>query len=625
MEPKIVMLSSSAKLAELARSVAGKIGVHMEIKTATFERAVQIGKDLESKGADVIISRGGTAALLRNNLSIPVLPIPISAFDYVENVIEATKYGKNIGISIYGASISGIEVFEHHFQVKIRQIIYEDPESLHEGILQAVNEGVKVIIGGNFSLKVCQKVGLPCILMSSTEGTIRNVIEEAKLVASIRRQEEEKTRRTEAIINSVSEGIIAIDNSRRIVVFNKAAREILKINEFSDLNANSLAYDMGLHEIIRKRSPSLQDLKKIGEVQVMTNLMPVYLGEEIIGAIASFSEVSKVIRAEQKVRSSFTRGFSAKYTLGSIVYKSHAMKHVIDQTVQFSCSDSTVLITGESGTGKELLAHAIHNLSPRNKWPFVAINCLSIPENLLESELFGYEEGAFTGAKKGGKMGLFELAHRGSIFLDEIGSISEPLQTRLLRVLEQKEVMKIGGDRIIKVNVRIIAATNKDLLNEIMNDKFRMDLYFRFNILNIQIPPLRERKEDIFPLFMSSLDFFAKKYGKKMERIPKELSEMLLGYSWPGNVRELENFVERFVLVAKGPDQYEAVIKSLLNEFQKAEELLARIASGGSASTSDNDLNSVIQRFHTKKGEIAKKLGVSRATLWRRTKRGRYN
>ncbi len=209
------------------------------------------------------------------------------------------------------------------------------------------------------------------------------------------------------------------------------------------------------------------------------------------------------------------------------------MKKSKDLGKKISKSDYTVLITGESGTGKELMAQSIHNESLRSKQPFIAINCAAMPENLLESELFGYEEGAFTGALKGGKKGLFEQAHNGTIFLDEIGDMPIYLQTKLLRVLQENQVMRVGGESVIDIDVRVVAATNKNLLEMIRQEKFRADLYYRINVLPINIPSLRERKEDISMM----LNYFM----KKKRHISDEAKEILNKYSWPGNIRELKN------------------------------------------------------------------------------------
>lgn len=254
-------------------------------------------------------------------------------------------------------------------------------------------------------------------------------------------------------------------------------------------------------------------------------------------------------KIEKRLRKNLTKtGFYAKYSFHDILGNSASLKKEIEKARQFAASPIGVLITGESGTGKELFANAIHNSSSRKNRPFVAINCAALPIDLLESELFGFEEGTFTGARKGGKSGLFELAHTGTIFLDEIGEIPAEVQVKLLRILQEKEVMRIGGESLIPIDVRVIAATNKDLKELIAQKKFREDLYYRLNVLSLDLPPLRDRGEDIL-LFTDRL---LQQTGQNIKKfLPSEIRQAFLRYTWPGNIRELNNVVEYLTTVVK--------------------------------------------------------------------------
>jgi len=239
--------------------------------------------------------------------------------------------------------------------------------------------------------------------------------------------------------------------------------------------------------------------------------------------------------------------YGAKYSWDTIIGNSEKMSQTKFIAKRAAQSISNVLILGESGTGKELFAHAIHNDSARSHMPFVKVNCAAIPSELLESELFGYEEGAFTGAKKGGKIGKFELANGGSIFLDEIGDMPLKMQAKLLRVLQEREFERVGGNRTVKIDLRVIAATNKDLQKLISEGKFREDLYYRLNVMTIEIPPLRERVEDIEELTAKLMEKLSNQLGIYVPKISKKALELLKTYSWPGNVRELENVLERAI------------------------------------------------------------------------------
>ena len=245
--------------------------------------------------------------------------------------------------------------------------------------------------------------------------------------------------------------------------------------------------------------------------------------------------------------------YQERFRSGGIIGVSQKMKEVLGLAERLAQgSETTVLIEGETGTGKELLAEYIHFLSPRSSFPFIPINCGAIPKDLFESELFGYEKGAFTGASEKGKMGKVEAAEKGTLFLDEVGELSPSAQVKVLRVLEEKEYFKVGGVEKKKADVRIIAATNKDLESEVKKGNFRDDLYFRLNVVKLQIPSLRDRKEDILPLFRFFIDRFNEQFKKGFVQISQEAEEKILSYPWPGNIRELRNAVERIVLLEKG-------------------------------------------------------------------------
>ncbi|EET87096.1 putative sigma54 specific transcriptional regulator [Clostridium carboxidivorans P7] len=290
------------------------------------------------------------------------------------------------------------------------------------------------------------------------------------------------------------------------------------------------------------------------------------------------------------------------------------MKNTVSKAIKIGLDDSTVMIYGESGTGKEMFAQSIHNISSRKKEPFVAINCAAISESLLESELFGYEEGAFTGARKGGKPGLFELAHGGTIFLDEINSMSLNLQAKLLRVLEEKEVMRIGSDYVIPLDVRIIAAANENLKGKIKNGTFRSDLFYRLSILELHIPPLRERKEDIIPLFMHYITTLSKKVCEF--KLESKIEKKILNYSWPGNVRELRNVVQRY-LIFQEVDLDENEMLEDNNELDNDENLLDLKQINKYV---EEKVIQMLENSGMSKNEIAKKLGISRTALWRKGK-----
>ncbi len=305
---------------------------------------------------------------------------------------------------------------------------------------------------------------------------------------------------------------------------------------------------------------------------------------------------------------------------GNIVGKSKAMDRVITLMKKVADTPTTVLISGESGTGKELIARGLHTASSRRGAPFVSLNCAAVPESLLESELFGYERGAFTGAAQM-RQGKFEVSHGGSLFLDEVGEMSLGLQVKLLRVLQEKEFQRVGGNRDIKVNVRIIAATNKDLREEVEAGRFRDDLFFRLNVVRIEVPPLRNRREDIPHLVAHFMTRFQEKLGREVRDVDPEVMSALYRYSWPGNIRELENVIERALVLCKGQRITSEDLPPEIRESPEIEEGLDALISWEKGLTETLDaieermIRQALKRVGNVQAQAAKVLGISRSNL----------
>jgi len=313
--------------------------------------------------------------------------------------------------------------------------------------------------------------------------------------------------------------------------------------------------------------------------------------------------------------------YQERFRSGGIVGVSHKMKEVLGLAEKVAQgSETTVLIEGETGTGKELLAEYIHFLSPRSSFPFIPINCGAIPKDLFESELFGYERGAFTGALEKGKIGRVEAAEKGTLFLDEVGELSPSAQVKVLRVLEEKEYFKVGGVEKKKADARIIAATNKDLESEVRKGNFRDDLYFRLNVVKLDIPPLRDRKEDILPLFRFFVDRFNEQFKKSFVQISKEAEERVLSYSWLGNIRELRNTVERIILLEKDDTILGKHLSFLTERGGKSEEApqFKPIIPPQGIILDEVEKEYILEALRRKKGnkfQAAKMLGISRSAL----------
>ena len=339
------------------------------------------------------------------------------------------------------------------------------------------------------------------------------------------------------------------------------------------------------------------------------------LNDEIKGYVIDFTDKKEAIKNYNKMNK------DRSIMIDNIIGESESIKKVKKETIMAAQSVSTVLITGESGTGKELFARAIHNHSKRSEYPFIAVNCAAIPDNLLESELFGYEEGAFTGARKGGKLGMFEIAHKGSLFLDEIGDMSLHLQSKLLRVLQEKEVNKIGAKSNIEIDVRIIAATNKDLESMVKEGTFREDLYYRLNVIPIKLPSLSQRKGDIPLLIDYMIHDYSVKLEKNVEGIDEVALDRMLKYGWPGNVRELQNSIEYSVNMAQGSEITVDVLPKSILEYEEKFEEDETSAIETLEELEKREIQKALKRYSVYKKDkelAAKSLGISRATLYRK-------
>lgn len=366
----------------------------------------------------------------------------------------------------------------------------------------------------------------------------------------------------EAVIEATVDAISVADEQGNTIIVNPAYSRITGLPKEAVLNKPvtvDIAEGESMHmKVLQTGRPVHNVRMKVGPAkrEVIVNVAPIVMEGTVRGSVGIIHDISEIMALTEELAQArkLIRQLKARYTWDDIIGMSPAIELAKEQARRAAATPATVLLRGESGTGKELFAHAIHNASPRRKGQFVRVNCAAISENLLESELFGYEEGAFTGAVKGGKKGLLEEASGGTIFLDEIGDISLQLQAKLLRALQEKEIIRVGGTKPTSVDVRVIAATNADLEQKIKGKSFREDLYYRLNVIPIFIPPLRERREDIRPLSEHILYRLNREFGREVQKISEDAYQDLSAYPWPGNVRELENVLGRAMISMRPQD-----------------------------------------------------------------------
>lgn len=410
-----------------------------------------------------------------------------------------------------------------------------------------------------------------------------------------------------AVFNATQDAITVVDQDGNGVLINPAYTRITGLSD-KDVIGKPASVDIAEGEsihmkVLRTGKPIKNALIKVGpnRKEVLVNAAPIIVGNELRGSVGVIHDISeiKALSDELKRAKEIIRKLEAKYIFEDIVGNDALLHAAIEKARKAAETPATVLLRGESGTGKELFAHSIHNASDRKYRQFVRVNCSAISESLLESELFGYEEGAFTGAKKGGKKGLFEEANGGTIFLDEIGEMQTGTQAKLLRVLQEREIVRVGGTKAIAIDVRVIAATNVDLEEALKNGRFRKDLYYRLNVFPIRIPPLRLRKGDLYELSKFFIAKYNQQYGRNIQDISRDALEELMDYDWPGNVRELENVIGRAIINMKASEMI--IQNHHLPQFEKQQDKAAGyIDSAGEEYPISMDLKEVIEAAEKK-------------------------
>jgi len=558
MGKKIGFIAPYGELADIASEVRNELGFDFSVVVGLLEGAICPGEELVQQGAEVIISRGGTAALLRDKLEVPIVEIKVTGYDVMRALYPYIGKKCNIAIVGYQNVVYGFRIISELFGLSIHELIipskevHKDWDAVQQQLKRLIHENdIHLIIGDTLIRSKLKLDNINIQLIESGKEAIIQAIEEAKHIAHIRENERKAYERLRTIIHSVHDGVVATDEKGLITSVNLIAEDIFGFKE-EDVVGTFISIaipNTRIDKVLRTGLPEIEELQLTPKGYVVTSRVPIRHEGQVQGVVATFQEVDKIQSVEQKIRQSLCNsGLVARYQFDDILTNDAHLKRIIVIAKKYADTDATILLLGESGTGKELFAQSVHHHSSRRQEAFVAINCSALPGQLLESELFGYVEGAFTGAKKGGKRGLFEVAHNGTIFLDEIGDMNKELQSRLLRVLEEKQVMRLGSDSIIPVNVRVIAATNMDLWNEGINGNFRLDLYYRLNVLNIKLPALRERKNDISLLANWFLKCYCKKYNQDIKSLPEAVMGILEGHPWIGNIRELKSVMERIVL-----------------------------------------------------------------------------
>lgn len=634
---KIAFILPDNKLIKRSQEICRELKMEDQVEffRNDIDDAIALAKELDrNDSVDAIISRYGIAhMLMQEKLNVPVIEIMVTGQDLAQAFYEAkirtgVKHPKITYLAFSNMS-NDIQRLSRIMGIELEILELESPEDIKRIIDAIPRKSTDILMGGATSMAYGSQKGFITQIVESGDCALREAFKSAQKVILAKRNERRHTVEFMTLVNSVREGVIYIScdlriqyvNSQAEVLFNLKCEDI-KGKELQNIFSDKTSLEELNNALIncKNKQECYQDiLLEINSKLIAFGIEPVIVNSKVVSMVITLMDVTRIQETEIKVRNEVIKNkFLAKYRFENLVGSSPEITETKRLAREFAAVDTTVLITGESGTGKELFAQSIHNASSRRNGPFVAVNCAALPVNLLESELFGYVEGAFTGAKHKGKAGLFEMAHHGTIFLDEISEMEMYAQSRLLRVIQERQVMRLGDDKYIPVDVRIIVATNKPLAQQVSKGEFRQDLYYRLKVLTFRVPPLRDRSGDIRVLAKYFLDHYCSRHGR-VRAFSKEALNLLEKYSWPGNVRELRYFIERMVIVTK---QKEISGGQLMTYWDDQDLSSSQNASAPLKPVSD-EKERIRQAIEQAEGNISKAariLGIDRSTIYRRMK-----
>jgi PAS domain S-box-containing protein len=588
--------------------------------------------------ADIIVARGFTAITLKKLYpDIPVVEIPITTMDVVSSVLTLQKENaNNESIALIGFGNISLQANAASQLCHVPITSYDFPQTIDDTIVLMLldkisSQGFRHIIGGVRIIEIASKKNFASAFMQLEQESIWLAVREAHHIARIRRKERERAAHFETILNHSHDGIISTDINNNIIHINSPALKTLGMDDSICMGTSlkNIIPDSKFLNLLDSKKDYFDELVKTKNGEIILNKVGTSLGNEMIGNVITFQNINSVQNTEFTIRNKlYHKGLIAKYSFSDIIGENSSLKRTIGKAQTFAKVPSNILIVGDTGTGKELFSQSIHNYSNRKNGPFVAVNCAAIPENLMDSEFFGYAGGAFTGASKDGKMGFFELAHEGTIFLDEISEIPLNLQGKLLRVIQESEVMRIGDNKIIPINVRIICATNKDLKALVKEGKFREDLYYRLCVLQLNLPPLSERGQDVLLLANNFMVACTSGLSKDSITLSSDAQKLFLSYSWDGNIRELRNVCEQLVVLNETGIISSQEVSSII-QIPGNKESINYVVSEQSLSTNlslerkqfEKDLIiKALKESNHNKTKAAVLLGMNRTTLWKKLK-----
>lgn len=613
---------------------------HLSHISAAFDEAVDAIRALHARQpVDAVVAAGASGAWLRERVEVPVAIVEVRGLDLLHALRQARaqtpRQAGRVGLVSFGPPSTEVAQFDALFGVGLAQFTYHGPEDAAACVQQLVAAGIEAVVAPGLVADLAEQVGIASVLLYS-DAAVHQALQDALLLARQRRAERARHQRLESVLSQLQDGVVAVDTQGGIQAINAPMAALLGSTPAAlhGQALTSIAPALNVMAALSGEEGNEEVVQLSARTQVVRRA-PMRENGEVTGALVVCRDPALIQRADRNLRANQRqRTVGARWQLEDYVGHSPAVEHLRALAHTFAASEATVLLQGDSGTGKELLAQGIHRASPRRSQPFLAVNCAALSESLLESELFGHEEGAFTGARRGGKIGLMEAAHTGTLFLDEIGDMPLALQSRLLRVLQEREVLRVGATVPVPVDVRVVAATHADLAALAERGQFRRDLYYRLAVLRLHAPTLHARgPADIAMLAHRLLarrlgttahGMSAPSHSASLTQALDALLAHAAHYTWPGNVRELDNWVER--LVAARPllhsPQGQLQMPRLLDLFPECAPPSAPLhasplqQAGRQAELAR--LREVLASVQGDQRQACDILGISRATLWRR-------
>ncbi|WP_085832965.1 sigma 54-interacting transcriptional regulator [Clostridium merdae] len=610
------VFTSVARQIILRRRLTGRVG----IIEGTGKNTIRNAKEAVSSGARVLIARGRNVRLLEENVSCPVVDVPYLYEEIYESVHMGNFAPEQIAMIGFDNAYDTMLRFQRISGMNVQVFNPESTDTIEQDVIGTLNPGTRLLIGG-FSVKlVADAHQLQHVMLRVHSNNVEIAIDRALNILTSLEAKDEYLQTILATVNGTPDAVLNYSCSGDLLFLNDNAKALFH-NQPPEEILRLLFPEQEIEQVLSQKKPSQKSIVKLFDRVFLVNCKPIIVNAQIKSVVVIVGSGNRIQSAEKQIRMKLNEKHpTARYTFDDIIGKSVSIQETIRLGKKYARSNSAILISGETGTGKEVFAQSIHTSSNRAAEPFVAINCAALPESILESELFGYVKGAFTGANKEGKMGLFELAHGGTVFLDEIGEMNIDVQAKLLRVLQEKEISRLGDHKIIPIDVRVISATNKNLEELVRERKFREDLLYRLNVLELNLPPLRDRKEDI----PSLIEHYTSKNCPEIT-FGKEAISLLQQSNYPGNIRQFFNLLERTITLSDNtcilPEHLEGIIRRRTAGHTQLTAVAPTSTDIDIVQYEREKIKEVLQRSGGNRAQAAAELKISTTTLWRKLKK----